>query len=369
MISLAVNGYTERQIKRALHYVEARRVSFRYELLDGNDISKCEALYVEPGSSITLQSDNSIKRTGRFVIRDDGNINIQTDKIKPYFRLAMPGGGLCEWPLGVFYIPTPTESRRAGSKWLEIEAYDKSMILQTDSDSARTYFAEGTKYVDAVSSLLQSAGINRAIITKSEYTLAVAREWDLGTPKSEIIAMLLKEINYNDLYVNENGVFIVEPYIQPSLRTADYTYKADEFSIIPEDGCSRSVDLFNAPNVIIGIVSNPDVEEIKYVYEITDPANPISISARNGRRVVDKHEFEGIASQAELQAATLKYAAEVTEVYETVSIDTALMPHHGYNDLLILDNSMAFGRYLETSWTMTLKAEERMSHTVRKLIV
>jgi hypothetical protein len=369
LLNLAVGGYSRKQVEDALHYKAGRHVAFRYELLDKNDILKAHLKNVEPGGSITLNGSAQIKRTGRFVFRHDGPINWETDKIKPYFVLHMPDGGAAEWPLGVYYMLTPSTVRRGGQVWHEVEAYDKTVILEKDSDSIRTFFAAGTKYTDAISQLLMTAGINRAIITESDYELAADREWDLGTPKAQIIKTLLSEINYKDIHTDADGSFIVMPAVDPATRPVDYIYKADQYSVIVDDQTQSEKDSFDAPNVMIGLVSSPDVGEMMYVAENTNPASPISIPSRNGRRVVAKMMFEGIASQEELEIATKRALASAAEQYETLRFSTALMPHHGYGDLLGMESAAATGRYLETGWSMKLQAGTHMTHTAKRLVV
>ncbi len=368
MLSLAVNGYTEEAVKNALHYQSERRVSFRYELIDGNNIPK-GSLEVAPGGSITFDADADIKRVGKYLIKEDERINWQTDKIRPYFQLTMPDGGVCEWPLGTFYMPTPRKAKGIAGMWYDVDAYDMTYIFSSDSTAQRTYYPKLTYYVDAVSSILIDSGILNAIVTQSSLQLQNDREWLLDTKKLDIIKPLLTEMNYDDLFADANGIMIAQPFIHPGDRVADYTYQNNEFSVLYE-GASTLRDDFDVPNVVIGIVNNPDIgNEMSYVYTNIDPASPVSIPARNGRRVTKKVEFEDIASLADLQAATTRYANTVTEVYEQATYETALMPHHGYHDLLYLQNDTLDGRYLETSWSMTLKAGERMRHTAKKLVI
>ena len=356
-------------MKEALHYKQGRHVSFRYELLDGRDIFKAHLKNVQPGGTVTMNASAQIKRTGRFVFRHDGDVNWETDKIKPYFVLHMPNGGTCEWPLGVLFMTTPGRSRRAGHIWHEAECYDKTVILEKDSSSSRPFIAAGTKYTDAISAQLTSAGVTTTIITESAHVLAADREWELGTPKLTIIQTLLSEINYRNVYADANGFFIIEPDVPATSRVADYLYKADQYSVIVDDQTTTERDSFDAPNVMIGIVSNPDVDEMVYICENMDPASPISIPSRNGRRVVEKVKFDGIASQGELEISTKKALTAATERYETVRLSTALMPHHEYDDLLMLESAAATGRYLETGWSMQLQAGAQMKHTAKRLVV
>lgn len=369
MLDLAVNGYAYDEVKRTLHYKSGmRKVTFRYRLLDGKNIPKCW-LEVEPGGDIALDSEAEIKRTGSFAIKDNGLINFQTDRIKPMLYLEMQDEGFCTWPLGVFYMPTASKVRGVGGAWYDIEVYDTTTLLKDDSMQTRTYFPAGKLYVDAISELLTSAGVQNAAITPSPLTLNNEREWKLGTSKLSIINELIQEINYDDIYTDANGIYIVRPYVDIHNRVADYTYKSKEFSVLHDDAVTE-IDAFNIPNVIIGTVNNPDNDEdIMYVHENNDPGSPLSIVARGGRRVVKDLQFRDIASVTELQTAVMRYAGEISQIYETVDFETAIMPHHDFNDMIYLDGKLHRGRYLETGWNMTLKAGEKMEHRGKRMVV
>lgn len=88
MLSLERNGYTADQVRAALH-APRRRLSFRYELLDKLGAHKADLTNVL-GGSVEYNSLAEIKRTARFTLRDDGQINFLADRIKPYARLHMP---------------------------------------------------------------------------------------------------------------------------------------------------------------------------------------------------------------------------------------------------------------------------------------
>lgn len=91
MQPLAQNGYTAQEVEDVLRGVRGpRKLSFRYDLLDRDNKYLRRLDNVVSGSvSYSLLSD--IKRTARFVIRDDGTpINYLSDRIQPWVRLEMP---------------------------------------------------------------------------------------------------------------------------------------------------------------------------------------------------------------------------------------------------------------------------------------
>lgn len=89
MLSLERNGYTKQQVIDALHgKYKARELSFRYELLDKNDIKKKNLDTVVSGE-VSMSALAQIKRTARFQIKEDPTINYLSDRIKPIARINM----------------------------------------------------------------------------------------------------------------------------------------------------------------------------------------------------------------------------------------------------------------------------------------
>ncbi len=368
MLDLAVGGYSYESVRRALHFAGGTRlVSFRYELLGNAGVLKERDLRVYPGGSLSLDASAPIMRTARLEMRDPGTVDWQNDRIKIYFRLRMPDGGFAEWPLGVYFMPTAPSRRRGGALIRSVECYDMSVALQSDAVVARHYIPAGTRYTDAVISLMRGAGLSSVMIDEVPDALPTDREWEPYTTKAEIVATLLSEVNYTPLTADGNGIFRASRYVPDIARVPEYTYAADVMSVIREGG-SLTMDAFSAPNVFVGVVSNPEMEDMSYVYENTSPTSPLSIQNRNGRRVVRKIPFDGIASMDVLQQATIRAADEASRGYEGVSFDTALMPHHEAGDCLQLESELVYGRFVERAWNITLQYNGAMRHSAERLV-
>jgi hypothetical protein len=365
MLSLARNGYTEAEVKAALH-AENRKIDFRYELLDKNNVKKSDLKNVL-GGSIEYNALAEIKRTARFTIRDEGNINFLSDRIKPYARLKMPGGWV-EWPLGVFILSTPIRKiDSTGVIIREVEAYDQLQILKDDKVTGRYLIPTGTNFITAVKSLLDSSGITLQNLTPTTKILPVDREWDIGTPKLEIINDLLEAINYLSLWFDENGVAIAQPYVSPSERAPEYTYRTDSQSVIcPE--AEEEFDLFNVANRWVLVVSQPDRPVLKSIYTNENPDSPTSTINR-GRIIVDFRQVDA-PDQETLDALAQRLAFEASQVYQHVRFETAIMPFHSNFDVITLeytDLGIA-DKYSECSWSFEFKAGARMSHDVRRIV-
>lgn len=367
MQSLSVNGYTSDQVQKALHG-PSRKMSFRYELLSSANVKKADIRTVT-AASISNNALAEIKRTAKFTLVDDGNINFLSDRIKPYARLKMPDGGYSEWPLGVF-IPTtpPRKSDATDVVTREIEAYDLLQVLVDDKVADRFTITTGSNYIASVKSLLDGAGIASQNLTATDKTLPADRDWDPGTTKLSIINDLLGAINYRSLWFDENGVAIAQPYVTPEVRASEYTYRDDDSSVIFPT-VQHSLDLFALPNQWVLYVSEADREPLRSVYTNSSPNSPTS-TVNRGRTIVAAPEQVDAADQATLDALAERKAFEASQVYEQVEFETALMPFHSDSDVYTLEFS-ALGlsaKYSETQWDMELKAGGRMRHQIRRVV-
>jgi hypothetical protein len=367
MLDLARNGYTYKQVQSALH-APNRRLSFRYDLLDKNNnfIRRLDNVI---SASVSHQALANIKRTARFAIADSGDINYLTDRIKPWVLLKMPDGGYAEFPLGVFLLSTPPRKvNAAGAVTRDIEAYDQTQVLLDDKVTARYTIAAGTEYIAAISAILTDAGIALQNITPSDKVLPADKDWPPGTPKLQIINNLTSAINYRAIWFDENGYAVVEPYRSLAMQASEYTYKDDDESVIfPE--VEQSLDLFSVANAWVLVVSEPDQPPLVSTYTNASPTSPTSTINR-GRVIVDYREYEEAADQATLNARAVRLAEEASQVYEHVTMETAIMPMHSHADVLTLEFSRLgiSAKYGEVGWSMELKAGAKMQHNIRKVV-
>lgn len=90
MQPLAQNGYTEQEVLDALRGKHGtRNWRFRYDLLDQSNVY-INRLNNVLAASISQSYFSEIKRTAKFTIEDDGEINYLSDRIQPWVRLLMP---------------------------------------------------------------------------------------------------------------------------------------------------------------------------------------------------------------------------------------------------------------------------------------
>lgn len=366
MQSLAANGYTVDQVKSILH-ASNRRIAFRYELLDNNNQFK-KNLDNVISANVSNDAAAVIKRTARFSLYDDGSVNYLSDRIKPYARLWLTGGWV-EWALGVFILSTPPRSTdNIGNIIRSVEAYDLLQTLIDDKVRDRYTINQGTNYIAAVKSLLDSAGLTTQNLTATNKTLPAARDWSPGTTKLQMINDLLTAINYRGLYMDEDGVAIAQPYVSPEFRASEYTYRDDEQSVIfPE--MNQGLDLFNVPNCWVLVVSESDRPPLVSTYINENPSSPTS-TVNRGRTIVDYRENEEAADQQALDDKAQRLAFEASQIFEEVEFSTAIMPVHSQADVFTLEYTKLgiSAKYSETAWSFDLKAGAQMKHQIRRVV-
>lgn len=359
--------YAEQEIEEALRMKNSsRKISFKYDLLNINDIKIGELDGVK--GKVSYGEFRQIKRTATFNLDEyqQKEINYLQDQIQPWFILHMPDGGIVQWSLGVFLLSSPTRgvSRR------EIVAYDKTLILDEARLTERYFIPKNTEYIGAIIKLLSMTGITKFEIKESDSLTKADREFPIGEKVKDVINQLLTEINYDSIRANELGYITTEPYVLPALRPITQIYKADRESIILPS-YSQSLDLAGRPNVFTRVAINLE-EKIEFMstYKNMDILSPISILNR-GREIVDFEEIESISSQETLDNLVRRIAIENSQTYTHLNFSTALMPTHGSADTLYLDIPDLFdvpAKFSETAWEMDLKFDGLMTHEARKVV-
>lgn len=354
--------------------------SFRYKILR-NGVEFAE-IFAASAPTLRMQSTGEIKVSlqGEFLDKavdahgKPVEVKWLTDEIQP----IMYRDGE-EHPLGVLVPTTVTPTRSNGQKTLSIQAYDRCWKVKDSKVEGFIYLAAGGLYTDAIEGLLTSSGIATVLKTKSTETLAEERsDWSTGETYLKVINDLLSEINYNQLWFDQKGAAILRPITEPTANNINHTFSSKKtdsriaqeakiISITPK--ITRTMDIYNAPNVFVCVCSNPDKADVMIAKaENTNLQSPLSIP-RRGRRIVETVNINNIASQSELQ----KYADTLRNrsmyIGEVIQVETALLPDFGVNDITAINDEDVFGICTETAWEMHLQPGGRMSHTLERTVI
>jgi hypothetical protein len=348
----------------------SRKVTFRYDLLNKNDIKIGELDGIT--GKVSYGDFRQIKRTATFTLNEylQREIDYLSDQIQPFFILEMPDGSTVEWSLGIFLLSSPSRSINGEFKNRDIGAFDKSIIVDETRLNDRYFIPQGMEYTGSMIKLLQMAGILKFNIPISNSLMKSDREFPIGEKIKDVFNQLASEINYTSLYVDELGYVRSEPYILPNMRPITQTYKADRDSIILPQ-LTESLDLAGRFNVFTRVSSDLEAgTEYVSTFKNSNILSPISILNR-GREITSFDVVENISSQQQLDNLVKRIATENSQAYTHLSFSTALMPTHGSTDTLYLDIPAISNtpmKFTETAWEMDLRFNGVMTHEARKVI-
>lgn len=275
-------------------------------------------------------------------------------------------------PLGV-YIPTTVEEiyDTNGLEVLSysVEAYDRCWLMKTTIPS-QIFFGSGVKYTTAIEALMTRSGVSLVSLTDNDATLTEDRsDWNIGTDCLTVVNQLLSEINYNPVWFDKDGVAILEPASEPTANNIEHTFDAEDPETLVLAGITKTMDIYNAPNVFLCVCNNADKSGVMTATASnTNPQSPLSIN-RRGRSIMTVVNVDNIASQEELQAYANRLRNQSMITGETIQVKTGILPNFGVNDVVALSYGDTFSICLEKSWSMDLRVGGQMTHTLEKVVV
>lgn len=323
----------------------------------------CELLFAEP-PRIDARADAEIhvSMQGVFLRRDD--VNWLSDELRPI--LTVNG---TDWPIATMPIATLRDGyAENGTRTVELTAYDRCLLLKQTRAESRIFFASGTSYLTALQQLLAAAGITLIIAAETDAALATDREWAIGDDYLTIVNTLLSEINFNPVHFDALGRAMLQPVTDPDVERIDHDYKPSAFSILRRPA-TEEIDAFDAPNIFVVICGNPELGTPLVARAEND--NPLSSlsTIRRGRRITSVVTVDNTAGQSELNAYAQRLATESMLRSRTVTISTGVEGGHGFRDSVALTHPDLGGIYVETAWSMDLRAGGEMRHTLQRNIL
>ena len=365
-MNIDVAGYTREQLTAAL-FSSAREVRFEYTISDSHD-ANLGYIEIQDGK-VSYDSTSEVMRTfsGRVKKSDLLNLDTIDYRVTPWMCLMMPNGKEAKWALGKFIIYPAMESEN-DINMIEVSGFDLGKVALDDKNVTRLFVDSSDLYTTALAVVLNTI-YTRTDITESESTKSFPQEWEIGTPKIQIANDLLKGINYNPLYFDEYGVAMCKPHEPIATRSIDFSYFANEQSVIV-DGLKFASDKYDIPNKWVRYTENPELPYLISTYTNDDEDSPFS-TVNRGRTIVDAGVVEDIASQSVLDAYVARIAAEAMMTTERLEFTTLNMPGHGFQECLFVDVPVydISGKYIEVAWEMELVSGGRMSHVCERVVV
>lgn len=345
LISGDVKYNSESRIKRAANIIVAAD-----ELNSNKGIRKNEE-YLYPASDL-YPSENLFLKS-QFTFSSELSLNKMKDRI----RIMID-----KQSIGKFMIVSSPKKINENQKTYEFELYDESYKIDEASLSNRMYFPKGTLYLSVIKTILTNYDYPDVINDDSAAVLSTDREWEIGENVLDIVNELLKEINFNSFFLDENGVARLtkkDKKIVPA-----HVYKEGNLSKIRPD-INVSEDVYKIPNVFIGVVSRPEAEPLIY-RRVND--NPDSIVSTIGRgfEIVRVENLNDIANEEELKNYIDDIYLQSIQTVEKIEFSSAIESGHTFQELIQIDTRNISGIYKEIAWNIDLSPYGKMTHTAER---
>lgn len=308
-----------------------RQEKWEWKVLDvhGNWIDTLEG--VEQGQ-LSWSIGNTIRGGGSLTY---GGVNVDWLKVmlKPVYSTKNIYG-LMEWPLGVFIPSTPGHNWKDTGHTEKVQLYDKLQILDQDK-LAQTY---GISAGSSIQSEIQG------IIPADELQMDDTNEkasadivWDVGTSKLEMVNDLLSSINYFSVWVDGDGQYRCQNYLEPQDRSVTWEFK-DDYEGIYDSAFKHQQDLFDIPNKVVEITSPDENENVWIATAVNVNPNSPSSYGNRGRWITKVDQGVEASSQSVLQARANRRLRDLTNPAATLEIKHALIPMT-LNDLVTFRRS------------------------------
>lgn len=337
--------------------------SFKYDLLDKfENFKKTLTNVVADSGSINVSSTGSIKRSGRLKLSGyDEDIDFINDRVAIYITLS-DGETSLDFPVGVYLLSSPTKDFKTKEHIeYDLTFYSKLQILLEDKLNETLVLNINSGYTNAIKSLIESAGLDSSNIENSASIFSRERTFGIGVSKLDIIITLLKEINFESIYTNNNGKVESRLKTKDIDRVIEYNYNRNDKSIIAE-GTKELIDIFNVPNSFTIVATNPDSLPIISAFKNYDPDDITSIQSR-GREIDYFEEISDISNQSDLDQYLDLVIEREQQIYGNITFKTSLNPLHVYNDCY----NFGAKKYVEDSYSYQLSVDGYMTHNARSV--
>jgi hypothetical protein len=339
--------------------------------------------YMVPGSKITCNNTNAgSHRTCTINIESScfAVWDFRSGFIRPWMMFQNPMTGYsAKFNLGVYTLPTPGNDLSTLPSIMTFQGYDLIYFLQQPVGDSYEVPANSDPALAAQAAI--SAAIPGAMVqvTPSSEQLPKQLTWPFDgnnntTTWLDIVNKLLSTIGYRNVWVDWDGQFIIEPYIDPQTSDPEWSFDLTAENNIVSENRSQLQDLYSVPNWWRFVMANQTTAPVEGVTQYTYIDN----SAINPGSTINRGRFFKVTKTVNVTSFTalLQYAQKVvtaalkpSEVF-TVQMQPFPMFWHfdvvDYNDPnlapVTLDGS-TYRRACVITWDLPLDGMQDMNLT------
>lgn len=305
----------------------SRSERYQYELLDRDD----KVIQIIDGvgkGKIDYSISAEIRSSGTFNMTKMKDIDWLGSRVRVNFvsdELTVPL---------ITAIPAVrSENYTATGVELQVDLYDKLMMLRNDNFGNTYAVPAGANIIEAAIAVIESTDEMKVNIPASSAVLSTSIVWEPNTSKYRIVNDLLDAANYFALWADGMGWFRSSPYVPPAGRTVMYDFKDDKNGLyLPEFG--RNYDPFDVPNRYI-CIGKTDGEIEALTGEAEDTTAPFGYPYRPWKTITELDV--PYSDYQNLQAIARRKLVDAQQVGETFEISHPYLGF-GLNDLVTFAN-------------------------------
>lgn len=317
--------------------------------LDGVEVGAFEF-----NRNATIKGAGSLTWSGPF----DALPDWQRYRIQAWHILTTADGEDIETPWGLYIPSAPSRSYGDGEVTVDVELYDKTLLLERDEIDETYTIEAGTPIVPAIRALILSADpVARIVIADTDKVQAVTASWPVGTKKLTIVNKLLDSLNYFSLWCDGRGVYHCDPYKSPRERPVARLFRDGPDSIYAPE-FTYGLDLFNVPNKV-NLVARSNGEEPALTASATneDPDSPTSYQASGNTWITRTERDVEAPDEPTLQALAQRRLEELSQIAQTVDFEHAIVPLPLYNAVVEFRRDAAGISVLAAIQSMSVSTE------------
>jgi hypothetical protein len=362
---------TQQQVQYLLATAPSVKIEGGARVLD-NNLSESKDLtgFLLPGSFVTSDWNQTIHRTCNLNFSLGAEVT-PGDKVQPFIRITDNDTGIrAEFNLGVYVLTSPSPDLSTDEATGSYTGYDLLQLLnQPISDTYE--LLSGNDPIAAAAAVIGNvipwAQTMYTYVTPGVTPITTATySWPLdgSTTYLQIVNTLLGLAGYLPVYVDWNGLFRLDPYVNPVTTPIEWVFDMTSAHNTVDEEHSSEQDLFGVPNWWRFVMNNLGAAPVEgsTQFTFTDQVSPITGLDSRGYQVnsvnfVDAIDYPSLVTVAARQIERDLFPAE------TFNIRTFPLPLLWHRDivqfidlrLLQLPNTSGSTRScMVTNWNLPL---------------
>lgn len=339
--------------------------SFRFTSVNANGVNLGRITEVE-------RNEGRLELSQQATIRGSGELSRAiargaiAERIKVEYVLDEGTADERAWSLGVYFSASPTSTYTSRGNASSVEVYDGLLALDEDALPEPLYCPVGMNPITEVLAQLAIVGANRAAVLPTSKTLRSALTFKVGTTRLQVVNALLDAIDYFAIWCDGDGVYRIQPYVEPLMRPVEWRFTDDPDTSIIGDEITVEADTYSVPNRVVGISrTNGEVAPLTAEKTITDTSSPYHHSKLGRWRTEVMQDVE-VTDQEDLQKKVDRRLKEASSILRKITLRHGWVPIT-INSVVTLDALDITGRFTVINQSIPFDPKGLVTSTLREV--